>query len=257
MNTNEQTVASYKPRSGKKTSRLLRAITLHGFWKFRWYHGVLIWLMLAAYAWGASPYFMAYVVGMPEPGTAPRYTGTVRMQGELQATKSGWKPPKYFIKTDKGEVEFHCGYKPQQAECGRFHRSMFQENPSDIYEIGYSPYWGVDFIKYPPRFAHLNEDSLPKYVTSGRLSKLNRHLGDLWSLFWGLSLYLLLVWFAYKLSADNGDDSILILGFWRVQKKTRPNSEQIPSTSTASTESLASQTVSTPDTNPVKPPQSK
>lgn len=188
--------------SETSTARLLRAITLNGFWKLRWYHTVLLWLMLAVYAWGASPYFMVYVVGMPEPGTAPRYTGTVRVEGELQRTRSGWIPPRYFIKTHKGEVEFHCGYLPDKSECGKFY-DFPKIHPEYVYQIGYSRYWGVDYIKYPVSLSRFDVNGEPKVITFGRLLTLTYHLKNArWFCFLFLG-YLWLIWMAYKASDPN------------------------------------------------------
>lgn len=242
-------------KSDNKTARLFRAITLHGFWKLRWYHTALLWLMLAAYAWGASPYFMVYVVGMPEPGTSPRYVGTVRVEGELQRTKTGWKPPKYFIKTDKGEVEFHCGYLPSRTECWLSFMLGVKPKSDDVYVIGYNNYWGLDYIKFPQWLSKINDYGAAGNITVGRFSDLRRHRGDAWSLGFGLFIYFLLVWYAYKSSAVDGKDSVLVLGFWRVQKN--PTSKPISplSNSAVGTESLAP--TSTLDTNPVKPIQPK
>jgi hypothetical protein len=182
--------------------RILSAVLLHGLWKLRWYQTVFIlWPMLIVAAWGASPYFMVYVVGMPEPGTAPRYVGTVRFEGELQRTKTGWIPPKYFIQTSNGEVEFHCGYLPYFRECGRFHGLTGGEHTADIYEVGYDPYWGVDYIKYPAWLTHLNADTVPKQVISTRLLYLERHFRSLMWFSFLLLLYFYLIWLTHQKSA--------------------------------------------------------
>jgi hypothetical protein len=182
--------------------RMLSAVLLHGLWKLQWYQTVfLLWPMILAAAWGASPYFMVYVVGMPEPGTAPRYVGTIRFEGELQRTKTGWIPPKYFIQTSKGDVEFHCRYRPSKNECWFNAGLGSKPNTDDVYEIGYDPYWGLDYIKYPPKLSKLDEYGDPKLISSERIGSLKNHKRDaVWLCFLFLS-YISLIWLAYQKSA--------------------------------------------------------
>jgi hypothetical protein len=61
--------------------KLTEALLLKGLWKIKPIHVVLFWLFMAYQAWMGSPYFMYYVVGAPEPGTAPRYVGKLRVEG--------------------------------------------------------------------------------------------------------------------------------------------------------------------------------
>lgn len=181
--------------------RLLSAVLLHGLWKLRWYQTVFIlWPMLLAAAWGASPYFMVYVVGMPEPGTAPRYVGTIRFEGELQRTKSGWIPPKYFIQTSKGDVEFHCDYLPKKGECSLAPVLGAAPNAGDVYEIGYDWYWGLDYVKYPSLLYRLQQRGNPQAVTTWRVSRLYKHTRD--AVWWSFlfSAYLYLIWLTHQKS---------------------------------------------------------
>lgn len=185
--------------SNKKT-RFIRAISLHRYWKFRWYHFALVWLTLAAYGWGASPYFMVYAIGSPEPGTAPRYTGTIRMEGELQRTRNGWKPPKYFIRTDKGEVEFHCGYLPSRRECWLYGVLAGKPDSGDVYEIGYDRYWGVDYIKYPDKIATKLDLNKLNSIQNWRIHYLQYQNRDLAWFCVILSIYIIVVCLAYRAS---------------------------------------------------------
>jgi hypothetical protein len=155
--------------------RLLNALLLKGLWKFKPIHVVVFWLFMAYQGWMASPYFMYYVVGAPEPGTAQRYVGTLRVEGELQRSKTGWIPPRYFIRTNQGEKEIHCGYRPYLRECWRFYD--FQKRfPAMIYEIGYDEYWGLDFIKYlGDASPKLQENGLPEIISIGRKASLIQH----------------------------------------------------------------------------------
>jgi hypothetical protein len=101
--------------------RLLDALLLKGLWKFKPIHVLAFWVFLAYQGWMGSPYFMYYFVGAPEPGTAQRYVGTLRVEGELQRSKTGWIPPRYFIRTNQGEKEIHCDYLPSPNECSMFY----------------------------------------------------------------------------------------------------------------------------------------
>jgi hypothetical protein len=198
-----------KIQSNTKTGRLFRAITLHGFWKLRWYQTVFIlWPMLIVAAWGASPYFMVYVVGMPAPGTAPRYVGTIRFEGELQRTKTGWIPPRYFIQTSNGEVEFHCRYRPAKGECSFTTVLGAKPKTDDVYEIGYDSYWGLDYIKYPDHLSKLNDYGEAKNITNSRVALLYKHERSVMWLCFLFATYLYLIWLAYQKSDPDSVSSI-------------------------------------------------
>jgi hypothetical protein len=93
----------------------------------------------------ALPFWRFYLIGAPAPGTAPRYVGEVSIVGDMIRTRYGWRPRKYFIQTLEGPKELRCGFWPSYTSCPIVYRSRVGE----IYEIGYDPYWGVDYIKYP------------------------------------------------------------------------------------------------------------
>jgi hypothetical protein len=99
--------------------RFIDALMLKGTWKPKPFHVVLLAVFLAYQGWMASPYFMHYVVGAPDPGSAPRRVGKLRVEGELRRTGAGWTPPRYFLETRQGDVEFHCGYLPYKRACVR------------------------------------------------------------------------------------------------------------------------------------------
>jgi hypothetical protein len=209
--------------------RLLSAILLHGLWKLRWYQTVFIlWPMLMAAAWGASPYFMVYVVGMPEPGTAPRYVGTIKFEGELQRTKSGWIPPKYFIQTSKGDVEFHCRYRPTKGECWFTAVLGVKPEPNEVYEIGYDPYWGLDYIKYPDRLSMLSDYWEPKNVSRARVARLYPHTRSaVWFGFLALT-YLYLMWLACQKSHPLGKTVVPSSG--QIPNPLQPNFQSVEKT---------------------------
>lgn len=195
--------------AGTRASRLLSAITLHRLWRLRWYQTVFIlWPMLVVAAWGASPYFMVYVVGMPAPGTAPRYTGTIRFEGELQRTKSGWIPTEYFIQTSKGDVEFHCGYRPKRSQCWFTTVLGIKPAPEDVYEIGYDPYWGLDYIKYPDHLSKLNDYGEAKNISNSRVALLYKHERSVIWLCFLFATYLYLIWLAYSKSGPDHVSSV-------------------------------------------------
>ena len=58
--------------------KLTEALLLKGLWKIKPIPVVLFLLFMAYQAWMGNPYFMYYVVGAPEPGTAPRYVGKLK-----------------------------------------------------------------------------------------------------------------------------------------------------------------------------------
>jgi hypothetical protein len=171
------------------TGRLLRLIFLDGLWRIRWYHTCFMWIWLLVFAWEGSP-FLAYAIGFPDPGTAPRYTGTVRIEGELQRTRHGWKPPKYFIQTPSGDIEFHCGFLPIKRECWLREGLGGKIVETDIYTIGYAPYFGVDYTKYPESLSSLTYGS-SESVKRRRISHLRAHRFGL-----GLSIALLAAYLA-------------------------------------------------------------
>lgn len=178
--------------------RILNAVLLRGLWKFKPIHVFALLVFLAYQGWLGSPYFMYYFVGAPEPGTAQRYVGTLRVEGELQRTKTGWIPPRYFIRTNQGEVEIHCGYKPYLRECWRFY-DFHKHFSTMIYEIGYDRYWGIDYIRYPsdvsPKF---QENGLPEIINTGRKASLIQHQTPAIIFFFIFLLYLYLIWQTYE-----------------------------------------------------------
>ncbi|OYT88666.1 MAG: hypothetical protein CFE43_21315 [Burkholderiales bacterium PBB3] len=180
--------------------KLANALLLRGLWKFKPIHVVMFWIFLIYQGWMGSPYFMYHVVGAPEPGTAPRYTGTIRVEGELRRTSGGWTPPKYFINTDKGEVEFHCGYLPRTLQCVFSNALGLAPDPKDVYVIGFRPYWGLDYIKFPASLSRMDGYGLPDSVTFGRVLSIGSHKPYvLW--FCGLlACYLLIVCVRFPLN---------------------------------------------------------
>lgn len=172
--------------------RLFDALLLKGLWKFKPIHVIAFWCFMAYQGWMASPYFMYYVVGAPEPGTAPRYVGTLHIEGKLSASRNGFIPPRYYIRTASEEIEFHCEYRPKKSECFLSDGNYRMYGDKKI-EIGYDPYWGLDFFRHPPEFAHLDVYWSKDLVNQGRILSLKHHRGYLIMLCFGLMLYFLLV----------------------------------------------------------------
>lgn len=181
--------------------RIFDALLLKGLWKFKPIHVIAFWCFMAYQGWMASPYFMYYVVGAPEPGTAQRYVGTLRIEGETTRGKSGSIPPRYFLDTAEGELEFHCGYKPRKIGCvvplgGHTLRYPSHHIGKKI-ELGYNPYWGVDHVDFP-QDAQLSEKISQSVVLQSRKFTLEYHTNHL-ALFVGLVLiYLYFIWQAIE-----------------------------------------------------------
>lgn len=175
---------------------LLDALLLKGLWKLKPIHVIAFWLLLAYQGWMASPYFMYYVVGTPAPGTAQRYVGTLRIEGEGTRSKSRYIPPKYFLDTKKGGLEFHCGYRPTKFLCiGRL--GGHEKYLGQLLEIGYDPYWGVDHIKFPDQSSNFYDD-YAKNDAYFRKAQLKYHSASL-AFFIGLVLlYLYFIWQAVE-----------------------------------------------------------
>ena len=178
--------------------RLWGALLLKGVWRFEPIHAVVFWVFLGYMGWFGSPYFMYHFVGAPEPGTAPRYVGTLRVEGELQRTRTGWKPPRYFIRTNQGDKEIHCGYRPYPRECWRFY-DFHKRFPEMNYQVGYDGYWGIDYIKYPNDASpKLHENGLPEIINLGRKTSLLQHQTSATLFIFAFLLYAYLVWQSYE-----------------------------------------------------------
>ncbi len=179
---------------------LLDALLLKGLWKLKPIHVIAFWLLLAYQGWMASPYFMYYVVGAPAPGTAQRYVGALRIEGETTRGKSGSIPPRYFLDTGKGELEFHCGYRPIKLACVVPLGGHSLKYPSKFIgqkvEIGYDPFWGVDHVNLPSTSA--SNDLQSNDVTESREFILSYHSTSM-AFFIGLVLlYLYFIWQAVE-----------------------------------------------------------
>lgn len=178
--------------------RLFNALLLKGLWKCEPIHAIMIWILLAFLGWFGSPYFIYHAIGAPEPATAPRYVGTLRVAGELQRSKTGWKPPKYFIRTSQGEIEIHCDYLPYPTECSLFH-DFHKRYPEMIYEIGYDRYWGIDFIRYPANVPpRLQEYGAPHIISQRRKNFLKYHQTPAALFVLASLIYAYLVWQSYE-----------------------------------------------------------
>ena len=187
--------------------KLADALLLRGLWKFKPIHVVMFWIFLIYQGWMGSPYFMYHVVGAPEPGTAPRYTGTIRVEGELRRTGKGWTPPRYFIKSDKGEVEFYCGNLPSRSECLFSAGAGVIPRPDDVYTIGFEPYWGLDYIKHPTWLVAFDDIGSLRSVTFGRMLSLKYHKPHAIWFCALLACYLLVVVVRFPLNHPPGIDS--------------------------------------------------
>jgi hypothetical protein len=190
--------------------RLFGALLLKGLWKFKPIHVIAFWCFMAYQGWMASPYFMYYVVGAPEPGTAPRYVGTLRIEGETTRGKSGLIPPRYYLDTEKGEIELHCGYRPRKFTCTALIGYHSLRKPSkhigEKLEIAYHPYWGIEKVKSftdPTAFA----GNAPGEIEKIRISDLDFHTSNL-VFFMGLMLlYAYLIWQAIEAHQESSSSN--------------------------------------------------
>lgn len=173
--------------------RLLSALLLRGLWKCKPIHAIVLWVFLAFNAWMGSPYFMYYVVGAPEPGTAPRYLGSLHIEGRLSRTSSGWAPPRYFIRTSTGDVDFHCGYVVSKHECQFFFYYPISFPSEPVIEIGYDSYWGIDYAKFPLELNRLNWTGESKYIKSERKHDLKYHRGAVIRFLSAMIIYLIFI----------------------------------------------------------------
>jgi hypothetical protein len=153
--------------------KLLNAAMFKSGGKLKPVHALGLVVALVFYGWQGSPYFMLYIVGPPEPGTAPRFIGTLREEGTLVRTRNGWIPPRYFIATSTGEIEVHCGYRPRRTECHGFSQEV-RKGLIPI-QVGHDNYWGIDYIKSTPKFAYLDDRGSTTSVAYRRFSHLQDH----------------------------------------------------------------------------------
>lgn len=139
--------------------------------------------------WAAWPYWRFHVFGSPTPGTAPRFTGSVEVVGELTRTRRGWRPPKYFVHAGDTRVEFRCGFRPNFTSCPMGHRPGTDEQ----FEIGYDEYWGVDYIKYPPQRGQV-------FIWEGArvIEARRRHAAASAGYHWTVLLFLFMIFFSIK-----------------------------------------------------------
>jgi len=159
--------------------RLVSAIFLAGMAKQAWVLAIATWIFLAIHAWYGSPMFATHL-GMPQPGTFPRYSGTIRVDDSRECSRYGCAIPRYFIRTAQGEVEFHCGYQPRPTVCILTTHMLVKPDPTQGYVLGYDPYWGLDYVKHPPDIAFNDDRNDPKEVNSWRIHSLRYHKLPAW-----------------------------------------------------------------------------
>ena len=97
-------------------------------------------------------------------------------------------------------MEFHCGYRPARSECWLSTMSGVRPEPDETYEIGYDPYWGIDYIRHPRRLSGLDDRGTPQEVTMWRIYLLRYHRVDAFVFVTALLVYAWLVHAAYRKS---------------------------------------------------------
>lgn len=186
--------------------RIGRALLLEGFWHFRWFHAVMLWAGMGLLAWNSSP-VLVYALGQPAPGTAPRYTGTIVVQGAPGASRSFRVVPDYVLRTESGDVHMHCGYLPRPRECWFRGNLGVLPRPDEVYEIGWHWYWGIDHIGYPPRLTDLMDYNAPEIIRERRLYHLRAHKGPAAAFIFLLTVYVTLATLALNFGQGSAPGS--------------------------------------------------
>ena len=134
--------------------RFLRALWLADLFDDEPAYWLPILFSLAYLLWMSSPYLIYNTLGMPTAGMAPRYVGTLKVVGVERYSRSGIAPPRYYVSTSNGDVEFHCGVLPSRQRCFYSRQSLDGIHPI---EVGIDHFWGIDYIKFPDQYSQHNE----------------------------------------------------------------------------------------------------
>ncbi len=152
--------------SGMTVRRLLRSLCLIGDPKFRAW---LAWLaLLPQLAWCfyyLMPVFMYYAVGVPPKEALEEITGVWREEGKLTSTHSQLIAPKYFLDTETGSRQVHCGFPTQHRLC---HPPWCDIGARCT--VLYDSYFGILAYEQidPPRLS----ENIQRMLASGRLKEL-------------------------------------------------------------------------------------
>ncbi len=121
--------------------RLLRAIFCLGHPKLKpWMCLVFFVPQLILYLYWLGPVFVYYVKGVPPETSLEAITGIWRAEGGHHAF--GYAP-RYFVDTQSGSREVHCGFPMQRALCGDVILLGPRLWVGKRVTVHYDPYFGI------------------------------------------------------------------------------------------------------------------
>jgi hypothetical protein len=96
---------------------------------------------LFVYLYLLAPVFVYFIQGVPPKESLEVITGVWREEGKLGANRNGLVAPKYFIDTEQGPREVHCGFPMQRRLCNLY----FRVSPDSGHRISvrYDSYFGI------------------------------------------------------------------------------------------------------------------
>jgi hypothetical protein len=104
--------------------RLLRSVALIGHPKMptraMWFFFIP---QLLVYLYLLGPVFVYFTQGVPPREALEVISGVWRQEGGRGYTRNSIVAPKYFIDTEQGPREMHCGFTIQRRECNIYYRS--------------------------------------------------------------------------------------------------------------------------------------
>lgn len=139
---NETNVSGVEKPRQSPGRRLLRALCLLGHPKIKpWVFWSFFIPQLLIYLYLLGPVFVYYTKGVPSKESLEVITGTWRVEGQLSSNSNGLVAPRYFVDTESGARQVHCGFPMQKRRCGiSFGPSI---RPSQKVKIYYDRYFGI------------------------------------------------------------------------------------------------------------------
>lgn len=131
--------ANKKPTTWQKISA---ALLLQGHPKVR---PLACWLFfipqLLFNLYMLGPVFVYYTQGVPLQESLETITGIWREEGNLGSNSNGLVAPRYFVDTEKGAREVHCGFPMQKRLCGQMFGARFWIGKKVV--VHYDSYFGI------------------------------------------------------------------------------------------------------------------
>lgn len=144
-----------------KLRRFLRALFLTGHPKIKsWACWMFFLPQLVLYLYLLGPVFVYFTQGVPSKESLEVITGVWRQEGKIGANRNGLVAPKYFIDTDQGRKEVHCGFPMQRLPCDTWSGPTFW--PDKRVTVFYDSYFGI------LAFEHLEAPG--KHIVSANMS---------------------------------------------------------------------------------------